>query len=151
MLGRMESPRNISVCTGLGIATVDSGSPSFSRSSEFSVKAQSWITCSSSQLKEVCPAKRRRAGGSDFIQEIQDPAWRVGGEGRNAFPPSHLWAACADKGCFVPRWTNPSEASGQGCRVTGMGVLSVSAASCPGKPDSPPSHLSGMDQGTAPR
>lgn len=57
----------------------------------------------------------------------------------------NLWAAYKDKGCFVPRWSNSSEAKGQSCQVTGLGIFSVSAASCPGKADSQVGHLSGMD------
>lgn len=52
-----------------------------------------------------------------------------------------------DNGCFVPRWSNSSETNGLSCQVTGMGVFSVSAASCPSKPDSQVGHLSGMDCG----
>lgn len=68
-----------------------------------------------------------------------------GGEGRNVFFTFNLWAAYKDKGCFVLRWSNSSEAKGQSCQVTGLGIFSVSAASCPGKADSQVGHLSGMD------
>lgn len=69
------------------------------------------------------------------------------GEERNVSLPFNLWAVYKDKGCFVPRWSNSSETNGLGCQLTGMGVFSVSAASCPSKPDSQVGHLSGMDLG----
>lgn len=74
---------------------------------------------------------------------VNDGSWS------DVFLPNNLSTAYKYKGCFVPRWSNPSKVKGHGCQVTGMGAFPVSAASCPGKPDSQVGHLSGMDCGRA--
>ena len=101
------------------------------------------------KLKEVWAEIKKRSRWPRENPRALHPAWQVVGEERNIFLPYNLWAAYKDKGCFVPRWNNPSEAKGQGCQVTGIGVVSISATSYPGEPDSQVGHLSGMDCGRA--
>lgn len=141
-----KSPRNLSLSTGLGIATLDSGSSLLKRQSKFLVKGESQIRHSSSETQGSLAWEKKRSGWLGEYPRALHPTWQVEGEGRKLRP---LLTTCGQlirtKAALSPDGVTPPRPRGQGCQVTGIGVFSVPAASCPGKPDSQLGHLSGMD------
>ena len=113
------------------------------------MKAELQIKHSSSETQESLAWERKRSGWLRENPWAPDPGWQVEGEGRKEFFLPTYGQLSRTKAALSPDEVLPTrpppEAKGRGCQVTGRGVFSVSAASCPGKPDSQVGHLSGMD------
>lgn len=110
------------------------------------MKGESQIRHSSSETQGSLAWEKKRSGWLGEYPRALHPTWQVEGEGRKLRP---LLTTCGQlirtKAALSPDGVTPPRPRGQGCQVTGIGVFSVPAASCPGKPDSQLGHLSGMD------